>query len=171
MDLLQTENFKIFAWWSQILVLKMLAMVVLTAIQRTRKNVSGNRHERIAGKKTIISNKIALSQVWASPEDVKYFSGGKVSGTDPDVERVRKAHRNDLENILPWFICTFLWLTTSPGVGLVKILIPVFALSRIAHTLVYAVFLIPQPARAIAFFIAYFVMAYQAISTVIYYVL
>jgi len=144
--MLDNENYKTFAWWAQILVLKMLAMVVLTARQRIRKNV------------------------WISSEDA-VINGpkAKVSDSDPDVERVRKAHRNDLENILPWFICTALWLTTSPSPFIAGILIKTFAISRIVHTIVYVVIPVRQPARAIAFFVGTGAMLYQAISTIIYY--
>ena len=40
--------------------------------------------------------------MFANPEDAKDVPGSKV-GSDPDVERVRRAHLNDLENI-PLFI-------------------------------------------------------------------
>ncbi|GAB1863360.1 glutathione transferase [Camponotus japonicus] len=80
------ELLQVFGFWSSILVLKLLAMLPLTVRQRFGKNVFMNE------------------------EDVKLSGKGKVVFNDPDVERVRRAHRNDLENVLPWFIITYLWL-------------------------------------------------------------
>ncbi|KAK0168544.1 hypothetical protein PV327_002330 [Microctonus hyperodae] len=132
-----------FAFFSSILVLKMLAMSLLTGRQRFAK------------------------KVFANPEDTRGKSA-KVKLDDEDVERVRRAHRNDLENILPWFIMTFVWLTTGPSHLLAMILIRTFTLARIMHTLVYAI--VPlQPHRAITFFVGYGITGYQAISTLIYY--
>lgn len=110
-----------------------------------------------------------MLQVFANPEDTG-FAGkkAKVTFDDPDVERVRRAHLNDLENITPWFIITYLWLSTAPAPWLAKILIRVFVISRIGHTLSYAV--IPQqPARAIAFFVGYGITGYQAVATLLHY--
>lgn len=101
-------------------------------------------------------------------EDVITLGRGKVAFNDPDVERVRRAHRNDLENVLPWFIITYLWLGTGPSIWLAKILIPTFVLARIIHTISYAV--IPQqPTRMIVFFIGFAITGYQTFSTLIYY--
>lgn len=92
----------------------------------------------------------------------------KIAAVDEDVERVRRAHRNDLENILPWFFMTLIWLTTGPSYWTAMILIRGFVLSRIVHTFVYAIWA-KQPHRAIAFFVGYGITIYQAISTLIYY--
>lgn len=101
-------------------------------------------------------------------EDVKLSSKGKVVFNDPDVERVRRAHQNDLENVLPWFIITYLWLGTGPSPLLAKILIQTFVLARIAHTISYVI--IPQqPTRAIVFFIGFAITGYQTFSTLLYY--
>lgn len=138
------EVLKTFGFWGSILVLKLLAMSPLTARQRMRKNVFANQ------------------------EDVSFGAKGKVAYDDPDVERIRRAHLNDLENILPWFIITYLWLTTKPSPWLANILIRTFVLSRIAHTLSYT-FLKQQPLRAIAFFIPFAVMGYEAFQTFLHY--
>lgn len=87
---------------------------------------------------------------------------------DPDVERIRRAHQNDLENVLPWFIITYLWLGTGPTPWIAKTMIQTFVLSRIAHTISYAIFQ-QQPLRAITFFVAFGVTVYEAIKTIIYY--
>lgn len=106
-------------------------------------------------------------KVFANKEDLQAKSA-KISYDDPDVERVRRAHRNDLENILPWFMVTYVWLGTNPSYAVASFLIRAFVVSRIAHTIVYAV--VPaQPWRAIAFFVGYGITGYQAVSTMMYY--
>lgn len=139
------ELLEVFGFWGSIMVLKLMAMTPLTARQRFRKKVFANQEDLALG-----DNK------------------GKVVYDDLDVERVRRAHLNDLENVVPWFIITYLWLGTGPSPWLAKILIRTFVLSRIAHTVSYAI-LAQQPMRAISFFVAYGITAFQAVKTLLYY--
>ncbi|XP_033215110.1 microsomal glutathione S-transferase 1-like [Belonocnema kinseyi] len=134
----------VFGFWGSVVILKLLAMIPLTARQRFRK------------------------RVFANEGDTRFTPKSKVVYDDPDVERVRRCHLNDLENILPWFIITYIYLGTNPSVWLASNLMKGFVLSRIAHTLSYAVYP-TQPARAIAFFIGYLIMGYQAIVSLLHY--
>ncbi|KYM88087.1 Microsomal glutathione S-transferase 1 [Atta colombica] len=143
MSEINPEVLKVFGFWSSILVLKMLMMVLLTARQRLRKHVL------------------------ASPED-DVLSKGKAVYNDPDVERVRRAHLNDLENVLPWFIITYFWLGTGPSPWLAKTLIQTFVLSRIGHTISYVIFQ-QQPLRAITFAVAFGITGYETFKTLLYY--
>ncbi|CAK9804852.1 Microsomal glutathione S-transferase 1 [Anthophora quadrimaculata] len=143
-SLVDPELLRTFAFWGSILCLKVVAVVALTGRLRFKK------------------------QIFINTDDVEYFKKGKVVYTDPDIERVRRAHLNDLENIPLWFFVTFLWLTTGPAVWLAAILIRTFVLARIIHTLSYAVYP-KQPYRAISFFIGLVIIIYQAISTLLYY--
>ncbi|CAG9861600.1 unnamed protein product [Phyllotreta striolata] len=60
--------------------------------------------------------------------------------TNENVERIRRAHLNDLENI-PFFIAiSFLYLLTDPSVEPTKWIIRVYVLSRIVYTILYTVF-------------------------------
>ncbi|XP_012522736.2 microsomal glutathione S-transferase 1 [Monomorium pharaonis] len=138
------EVLKVFGFWGSILALKLMAMVLLTARQRMQKRVFSNQ------------------------EDLMFGTKAKIAFDDPDVERVRRAHLNDLENILPWFTITYLWLGTGPSLWLAKILIRIFVLSRIVHTISYII-LLQQPTRAISFFVGYSIMGYQAFMTLLYY--
>lgn len=106
--------------------------------------------------------------MFANEEDKSFLPKGKVAFDDPDIERVRRNHLNDLENVLPWFIITFLYLTTGPSVWLATNLIRGFVLSRIAHTLTYAVCPM-QPGRALSFFVGYAIMGYQAFTCLMHY--
>lgn len=87
---------------------------------------------------------------------------------DEDVERVRRAHRNDLENVLPWFIMTAIWLTTGPSHIIACWLIRIFVVARILHSVVYAM-LAKQPWRGLLFFIGFTITTYEAIMTLIHY--
>lgn len=144
MAAINTEIMKVFGFWSSVLVLKMLAMSMLTARQRFRK------------------------KVFANPDDASKVQKAKVAYDDPDIERVRRSHLNDLENVLPWFIITYIWLTTGPSVWLATTLIKAFVISRITHTLVYAIYP-QQPARALAFFAGYFITGYEAVTSLMHY--
>lgn len=73
-----------------------------------------------------------------------------------------------MENILPFFVIGFLYLLTNPAAVLAINIYRAVAISRIVHTLVYAVFVVPQPARAISFFVAFLCTAYMAFQVVIY---
>ncbi|CAD7091319.1 unnamed protein product [Hermetia illucens] len=144
-DLLSTENpvLKAYLFWSAVLVLKMLFMSLLTAMQRFR------------------------TKTFANPEDLP-SKKLKVKFDDPDVERVRRAHRNDLENILPFFAAGFLYCLINPEPWIAINLFRLVAVARIAHTLVYAVVVIPQPARALAFFFGLLPTAYMAVRVVLF---
>lgn len=55
-----------------------------------------------------------------------------------EVERSRRIHRNDLENIPAFLICGLLFVLTQPSLLLTQILMYVFVVSRLAHTLAYS---------------------------------
>ncbi|XP_053693431.1 microsomal glutathione S-transferase 1-like [Sabethes cyaneus] len=135
--------FRTYAFWASVLVLKTLAMAVLTARKRFAK------------------------KAFANPEDAKSTPGGKVNLADPDVERVRRAHLNDLENILPYLVIGFLYALSNPSVFLACNLFRLVGIARIVHTLVYAVFVIPQPARGLSWAVGYFITAYMAVQTML----
>lgn len=80
-----------------------------------------------------------------------------------------RAHLNDLENIPVFIVVCALYLLTNPSVFLATTLIRVFAIARIMHTLVYAVVVIPQPARALAWGIGYFITIFMAVKTILYF--
>ncbi|XP_043492199.1 microsomal glutathione S-transferase 1-like [Polistes fuscatus] len=139
-----TEIMKVFGFWSSVLVLKMLAMVILTAFYRFK------------------------NKVFLNPEDTKFTKKSKVAFDDPDIERVRRNHRNDLETILPWFIITYIWLTTNPSPWLAGMLIKSFVISRILHTLSYSIFA-QQPARVLSFVFGYTIIVYEIFYSLLYY--
>lgn len=107
-------------------------------------------------------------QVFANPEDAG--AGGAVKFDDPDVERVRRAHLNDLENLVPFFIIGFLYVLTGPNATVAVNLYRIVAVARILHTIVYAVYPIRQPARALCFIAALLPTVFMAIMVMIVFV-
>jgi len=78
-----------------------------------------------------------------SPEDLRQTVANKNPRPEqlhphPDVERSRRMHRNDLENIPAFLACGLLFVTTEPPLWVAVLLFALFVLARLAHTLVYA---------------------------------
>ncbi|KAF6213906.1 hypothetical protein GE061_011631 [Apolygus lucorum] len=105
-------------------------------------------------------------KIFANPEDYLLGPKPKTLRTDEDVERVRRAHLNDLENITFFFIAAFAFVLTGPNAWLANTLFRTYTLARIAHTLVYAVVVVPQPARAIAWGIGYGITIYMSVMSI-----
>lgn len=89
-----------------------------------------------------------LKGVFISAEDYALVGKAPV-GPDDQIERIRRAHQNDLENILPFFAVGFLYALTGPSYTLAWWLFVPFTAARILHTICYALGL--QPWRTIAF--------------------
>lgn len=142
---LENPVVQIYIVHSAILALKVLAMSFLTGATRMRKGV------------------------FANIEDTKMKPGHKVKFDDLDVERVRRAHRNDLENITVYWVIGALYVTTGPTVVMASLLFRVFTIGRMLHTFVYCIVPLPQPARAIAFGIPYLIMVYMGVQVVLHY--
>jgi glutathione S-transferase len=115
-----------------------------------------------------IFNYYHLFQVFANHDDALMLHKARVAYDDEDVERVRRSHLNDLENILPWVAVTYIYLGTGPSNLIAGLIIRAFVLARIAHTLSYAVYP-KQPYRALAFFVGFSLTVYEALATIFYY--
>uniref|UniRef100_A0A182W8W2 Microsomal glutathione S-transferase 1 n=1 Tax=Anopheles minimus TaxID=112268 RepID=A0A182W8W2_9DIPT len=134
--------FQAYAFWVAVLGLKMLLMSVLTGLQRGSK------------------------KVFANPEDVT--PGGKLKYDDPDVERVRRAHLNDMENILPYFIISFLYMFTNPSVTVAVNLFRLVAVVRICHT-VFHVFIPVHKFRGMAWATGFFTTVFMGVMIVLHF--
>lgn len=66
-------------------------------------------------------------------------------------------------------VASFAYIMTNPSVYLATWLFRAFVFGRIAHTLVYAVVVVPQPARGIAFFVGYLTTAYMAVHSAMHF--
>ncbi|XP_055298546.1 microsomal glutathione S-transferase 1-like [Sitodiplosis mosellana] len=151
LDLLSFSNpvFDSYAYWGAILVIKCMLMSIWTGYFRFKN------HTIVNSEDLKIAEALGHRNV-------------KLNTNDPDVERVRRGHLNDLENILPYLFAGLFYVLTNPSVGVASTLFKLAALARIAHTIVYTVIVIPQPARALTWFIQYFIAIYMAVSVVLY---
>ncbi|CAH0551708.1 unnamed protein product [Brassicogethes aeneus] len=104
-------------------------------------------------------------EIFISSEDAAWFNGEvKI---EENIERVRRAFYNDMENIPLFFIAALAYLFTDPQLWLVNSLFIVFLVVRALHSFVYAVYVIPQPTRAILWFIGFAITGYMAIHSAI----
>jgi uncharacterized MAPEG superfamily protein len=88
-------------------------------------------------------------KVYANPEDYALNRMAPSTQGDAQVERSRRAHQNDLENILPFIPLSLLYAVTSPSHALFASLLWGFFGARVLYTIVYLRGL--QPLRSIAF--------------------
>ena len=80
---------------------------------------------------------LSIIQAFANPEDTCISTGGKVTFHDPDVERTRRVHLNDIENIYLFFASAGFYLFTNPGVQVAVNCFRIFAGARILHSVIY----------------------------------
>ncbi|XP_012518239.1 PREDICTED: microsomal glutathione S-transferase 1 [Propithecus coquereli] len=149
-QLMENDVFMAFATYAAIILLKMMFMSTATAFYRiTRK-------------------------VFANPEDCAGFGKGenakKYLRTDDRVERVRRAHLNDLENIVPFLGIGLLYSLSGPDLSTAILHFRLFVGARIYHTIAYLTPL-PQPNRGLGFFVGFGVtlsMAYSLLKNKLY---
>lgn len=89
--------------------------------------------------------------------------------THEDVERCRRAHLNDLENVIPFVIIGLLFILTEPHAGIASWLFRIVGVARILHSVFYAVHPVRQPTRAILHYIAYTISLYMTLSSIVYF--
>ncbi|XP_058481175.1 microsomal glutathione S-transferase 1.1 [Solea solea] len=146
--IMDSQVFLAFFTYATIVILKMMLMSHLTSYYRLTK------------------------KVFANLEDTKLLSSTvdkKLIGTDPDVERVRRCHLNDLENIVPFVVVGLFYALTQPELSCALLHFRVFAGSRIFHTIAY-VGALPQPCRGLAYLLGALVnvsMSFKVLSAVL----
>merc|ERR1711860_90349 len=95
-NLLSFDNptFSQFAFYSGIVICKTMLMSFLTARNRIR------------------------NKTFANPEDFSLFSNKpaeeRKAPPNPTVERIRRCHLNDLENVIPFVLLGLLYVCTKP---------------------------------------------------------
>lgn len=107
------DAFRVYITWGGFLLIKILLMAFLTIIHRIRTGAVENE------------------------EDQKMRSSHEIK-KDESVERVRRAHLNDLENCIPFLIAALFYLMSEPDPEVASWLIRIAVLSRFCHTIVYA---------------------------------
>ncbi|XP_062334578.1 prostaglandin E synthase [Osmerus eperlanus] len=121
--------FSCFVFYSVLLVLKMYIIAIITGQMRLRK------------------------KAFANPEDSLRHGGLDHFRKDPDVERCRRAHRNDMENILPFLFLGAVYSLISPSLSVARCHFLVFFVSRLVHSMAYLCAL-PAPTRSLAYVVA-----------------
>ncbi|XP_053271169.1 microsomal glutathione S-transferase 1 [Pleuronectes platessa] len=147
-DLMENEVFRAFTTYAAVVIVKMMLMGPLTGYFRFSRGAFSNEED--VGKK--------------SAEEKK-----KMLRTHPDVERVRRCHLNDLENIIPFVVVGLLYALTAPELSAALLHFRIFAGARIFHTVAY-VCALPQPSRGLSWMLGMLVtfsMAYRVLSTVL----
>ncbi|NXP40161.1 MGST1 transferase, partial [Leiothrix lutea] len=145
-QLINNEVFRAFATYAAIVLLKMMLMSLITAYFRmTRK-------------------------AFVNPEDTASFGKGEAAKkflrTDSDVERARRVHLNDLENIVPFVGIGLLYALSGPELSSALLHFRIFTGARILHTFAYLIPL-PQPSRGLSWAVGYavtFSMAYNVLK-------
>lgn len=128
-----------YVFYSALLALKMLLMGPITGYYRITK------------------------KVFANPEDAAKFSV-KEKMNDADVERVRRAHQNDLENIPVFWVVALLFVLTGPSETTARYVFRIYTIARIQHTVMY---LKSSGMRGVAYAVALALKFFMA-ATVIY---
>ncbi|XP_068190282.1 prostaglandin E synthase [Antennarius striatus] len=114
MEVLGTNDvFRCFLFYAVILVLKMFAVAVIVGQMRLRR------------------------KAFANPEDAVRHGGLRFHREDPYVERCRRAHLNDVENILPFLFLGAVYSMTRPSPGVARLHFLVFLLARVLHSAAY----------------------------------
>jgi prostaglandin-E synthase 1 len=123
--LLALPGFRLYALCVIVLVLKMNATGIFTAMTRGRLKVAVN------------------------PEDAASFGAQLTAAEHPDVERVLRAHRNDLENIPSFFILGLIAVMAGAPLLGMQIAFIAFTAARVLHTIAYVKAM--QPWRTMSF--------------------
>ena len=139
--LLHNPALRLFGITYLILVVKMVAVGWATSFYRIR------------------------DKAFATPEDYALRGLPPKTVVHEDIERVRRAHRNDLENILPYFGVGLLYALTNPSPTAAKIYFIGYTAARILHSVCYLLSL--QPWRSIAFGVAQILMVVMLLSTLV----
>lgn len=148
MSALELSNpaFAAYVICAALLVLKMVAMSWLTVYRMIRVN-GGMRNPEDANPGL------------ANPRP----RAGQLDPVDY-VDRVRRIHLNDLENLLPFLAIGWLYVMTSPAPMLARILFYGYVASRLLHTVAYLAAR-PHEWRAMLWSVGAFILIGMAMAT------
>ena len=103
------------------------------------------------------------SGTYISPEDYAFRGQTPKTGPDPDVERARRIHQNDLENHLVFALIGFVYALTEPStIGLYLCFVG-YPIARILHTFFYARGRMPH--RTVAYTVGWSITVWMALSS------
>jgi len=112
----------------------------------------------IAGNYTSLQR--LQSRVFATPEDYR-MRGLPEAGPDEEVERARRVHQNHIENVLPFFVVSLLYLLTGPSHMALSLFLWGFLAARVLYSIFYIRAM--QPHRTIAFTVGAMLMTAMAV--------
>ncbi len=138
-DLLADPALRAWAAAAVIVCLKTMAVGVYTSHLRIRK------------------------RVYISPEDYAFQGQAIVSSSDPDIERARRIHQNDLENGLPFLVVGFVYALTDPSALGLWVCFAGFPAARILHSFFYASARMPH--RTAAFAVGWGITVWMAVAS------
>ena len=138
-ELIQHPAVRLWAISSAVIALKTMAVASYTSSLRIR------------------------SGTYISPEDYAFQRQAPKTAANPDVERARRIHQNDIENHLVFALVGFVYALTDPStVGLYLCFVG-FPIARILHTFCYARGLMPH--RTVAYTIGFAITFWMEISS------
>ena len=144
-SLISQPAFQLYALCSCILVLSLYGLGFVTAAVRAKRKAVVNA------------------------EDVGVNPGARVVDVEhPDVQRVKRAHLNAIENAVPFFVVAFLYTLTDPSMTAVRVFFFTFVGVRLFHAIFYLS--AKQPFRTAAFTVGglvNLVMVVQVVRAVI----
>ncbi|XP_001180933.2 microsomal glutathione S-transferase 1 [Strongylocentrotus purpuratus] len=146
MAVIESEELSYFATYVSIVILKMVVLSPLTGYFRHQGNAFSNPEDMVSLKE----------------------KDRKPIFNDPMVERVRRCHLNDLENIVPFFALGLLYALTS-GASTTTIVwhYRFFVVARLFHTIAY-IGALPQPSRGLGFLVGLVVNVSMAVQILMY---
>lgn len=146
--MIDPEYLPTLVWYSTLLLLKLATFPMLVGFNRVRRGI------------------------FVAEEDVVYFGSAdsstqRVKFDDVVIERIRRSHLNDLENIVPFLGLIWLYCSTSPTAATALLVCRVFTGARVAHTISYLGH-VPQPARGLAWGVGVMCNLYIGVSTLMH---
>ncbi|XP_076014735.1 prostaglandin E synthase [Genypterus blacodes] len=145
--MIRNEVFSCFVFYGVLLVMKMYVIAIVTGQVRLRK------------------------KAFANPEDAMRHGGLQYHREDPYVERCRRAHLNDMENIFPFLLLGAIYSLIGPSLPVARLHFLAFSVARVLHSVAY-LFALRAPARSLAYIVGQipcFSMALQIILAVAVY--
>ena len=78
-----------------------------------------------------------MRKTYVNPEDAKLNKAEQSEADHPDVQRVKRAHQNAIENVLPFFVVGALYVLSGPSKLGAQAYLITFTVARLLHSLFY----------------------------------
>lgn len=145
---IEADIYKAFGTYVALLMLKMMVLSYFTISERVLKGQYTNKEDYDA---------------FGDPNMEKSEIRRKAASRDLYIERIRRCHLNDLENIIPFVLVGVVYIyLTNPDKDSALLHFRVFAASRFFHSVAYLLPL-PQPCRFFGFLVGSLVTVSMAI--------